>query len=86
MCNTEEKGKGGWALGVINKKKKDCIGILSGGGMGFILLFLVYMIPTEPMIENARASIDIFKIEGAFAQNIHDINRLHWIIIRMRLC
>lgn len=39
--------------------------------MGFILLFLVYMIPTEPMIENARASIDIFKIEGAFAQNIH---------------
>ena len=73
-------------LGCDKGNEKDCIGILRGGGMGFILLFLVYMIPTEPMIENARASIDIFKIEGAFAQNIHDINRLHWIIIRMRLC
>lgn len=29
------------------------------------------MLPTEPMIRNARASIDIFKIEGAFSQEIH---------------
>ncbi len=51
--------------------KKALLILIGGGGMGFVLLFLAYLLPTDPIIKNARASVDIFKLEGAYAQNIH---------------
>lgn len=51
--------------------RKMIVALLAGGIAGLLLLSLVYRIPTEPMINNARASVDIFKEEGASAQVIH---------------
>lgn len=34
-------------------------------------MILAYMLPTESMVRNTRASIDIFKIEGAFSQEVY---------------
>ena len=50
---------------------KTGLTLLSGGAAGLLLLLLVYLIPTEPMIRNARASVDIFREEGPSAQVTH---------------
>lgn len=36
-----------------------------------VLMFLVYLIPTERMLENAKRSVEIFENEGSSAQMIH---------------
>ncbi len=56
---------------MIHEIKRMVLILIAGGCMGAALLFLAYTIPTDPMIRNARASVDIFKIEGAHAQMIH---------------
>lgn len=50
---------------------KTGLTLLAGGAAGLLLLLLVYLIPTEPMIRNARSSVDIFREEGASAQVTH---------------
>lgn len=55
----------------VHEITKTVLILIAGGIIGFALLFLVYMLPTEPMIRNTRASIDIFKIEGASSQTVH---------------
>lgn len=50
---------------------KTALTLLAGGAAGFLLLLLVYLIPTEPMIRNARSSVDIFREEGASSQVVH---------------
>lgn len=56
---------------VVHEIAKIALILITGSVIGLALLFLAYMLPTEPMIRNARASIDIFKIEGAYSQTIH---------------
>lgn len=44
--------------------------LLAGGVIGLVLLMLVFSIPVERMLTNARASIEIFEKEGPFPQTV----------------
>ena len=55
----------------VHEIAKIVLILITGSAIGLALLFLVYMLPTEPMIRNTRASLDIFKIEGAYSQTVH---------------
>lgn len=56
--------------GILNGIKKILLILLAGGAIGFTLLFLVYLLPTERMMQNARASIEIFEKEGTHPQTV----------------
>lgn len=58
-------------MDVFSRIRNIVLILFAGGCMGLVLLVLVNMIPTDPMIKNARASVDIFKIEGTHPQVIH---------------
>ena len=49
----------------ILKRAKGIMAFLGvGGGIGFLLLLLVYMIPTNRMVDNATVSIELFEELG----------------------
>lgn len=49
----------------IKKRVKSILLVLGlGGGIGFILLFLVYMLPVNRILYNANASIELFEQLG----------------------
>ena len=56
---------------MFRRIKNTVLILFAGGCIGLILLVLVNTIPTDSMIKNARASVDIFKIEGTHPQVIH---------------
>lgn len=56
---------------LVRSIKSAILILIAGGVIGIILLVFAYMIPTDSIIENARASVDIFKIEGSHPQVIH---------------
>lgn len=56
---------------MISRVKKMLLALGIGGVVGFALLLFVYMFPTESMIKNAKASVDIFKAEGTEPQVVH---------------
>lgn len=56
---------------MISRVKRMFLVLCIGGGAGFALLLLAYMIPTDSMIKNAKASVDIFKVEGVQPQVVH---------------
>lgn len=55
----------------ISDIKRIFLTLLIGGCIGFALLLLAYMIPTDRMVENARASIALFEQEGMSPQLIY---------------
>lgn len=50
--------------------KKVLAALLVGGAAGLMLLLLVYSIPADRILVNARASIEIFEKEGAAPQTV----------------
>ena len=56
---------------IVRRIKSAILILIAGGVTGIILLVFANMIPTDYIIENARASVDIFKIEGSNPQVIH---------------
>lgn len=56
---------------MIDRMKRMIAVLIIGGGVGFALLLFVYLIPTESIIKNAKASVDIFKVERAEPQVVH---------------
>lgn len=50
--------------------KKVLAALLAGGALALILLLLVYSIPVDRILVNARASIEIFEKEGATPRTV----------------
>lgn len=57
---------------IINAKavKRILLTLAAGGAVGFCLLLLAYAMPTERMIQNATASIEIFTREGIYPETV----------------
>lgn len=49
---------------------KKLLVLIAGGCAGFVMLLLVYAIPIEPILFNARASVEIFQREGVMPQAV----------------
>ena len=60
---------------VVRSIKSAILILIAGGVTGIILLVFAYMIPTDSIIQNAGASVDIFKIEGSNPQVIQTYTR-----------
>lgn len=56
---------------IFHHIKKILLTIIGGGGIGLVLLILVYAIPTERMFQNAKASVEIFEQEGVHQQTVY---------------
>ena len=56
---------------IVRRIKSAILILIAGGVIGIILLVFANMIPIDSIIENAGASVDIFKIEGSNPQVIH---------------
>lgn len=56
---------------MVRRIKNAILILIAGGVIGIVLLILANMIPTDSIIKNARASVDIFKLEGSNPQVIH---------------
>ena len=58
---------------IINAKavKRILLTLAAGGAVGFCLLLLAYAMPTERMIQNATASIEIFTREGIYPETVY---------------